>query len=359
MRAIVTLDPPSAPFLRDYPMPIYPVGLDHPLLARLPRARFGYSPKLVPWLRSHAHEYDRIIVNGLWNFASVGSSLALPKLDVPYFVYPHGMMDPWFREQYPLKHLLKQAFWLAFEGRLLSNAEAVLFTTEEEQRLAERQFWGHGYRGIVAGYGTQPPPADTPAQRAAFMALLPSLNDKPFLLFMSRIHPKKGCDLLVEAFARCAAEYPDVELVIAGPDSGGTKAALQEQANNRGVGNRIHWPGMLTGDAKWGAFRSAKAFVLPSHQENFGIVVAEALGCGTPVVITNKVNIWREIESEGAGFVTRDDTLGVEAGLRQMLRSSSNDIKRMSISAAETFRIHFDLSTNIERMLNIITTAHA
>lgn len=358
-REIVTLDPPDAPFLKDFPIKVHALGLGHPSLARLPMSRFGYSPHLTRWLKAHAADYDRIIVNGLWNYASVGAARVLPNLRVPYFVIPHGMMDPWFRAANPTKHLLKQAFWLLFEGRLLSHAEAVLFTTEEEQRLAAGVFWGHDYRGIVSGYGTQAPPAASPEQVAAFRAQAPDLGDRPFLLFLSRIHPKKGCDLLIEAFARCAPDNPELALVIAGPAAEGYKERLLSQAEALGIASRIHWPGMLAGDGKWGAYHSAKAFVLPSHQENFGIVVAEALGCGVPVMITNKVNIWREVQDGGAGIVTDDTVDGIEVGLRRLLSIREAEFCRMRASARAVFERHFDLRGNIQRLLNILATGQA
>ena len=122
-----------------------------------------------------------------------------------------------------------------------------------------------------------------------------------FLLFLSRIHEKKGCDLLLRAFAKIAAEYPELYLVVAGPDPMQLESRLRTQADRAGIGHRVYWPGMLQGAAKYGAFRCAEAFVLPSHQENFGIVVAEALACGTPVLISDQVNIWREILESGVG----------------------------------------------------------
>ena len=152
---------------------------------------------------------------------------------------------------------------------------------------------------------------------------LPELKGRKFILFLSRIHPKKGVDLLIQAFARHAKTFPEIDLVIAGPDQTGSKSALQKLARELGVDNRIYWPGMLSGDAKWGAFRSAEFFVLPSHQENFGIVVAEAMALSKPVLITNKVNIWREIEADGAGLVVNDDVEGIAAGLRKMCELSA------------------------------------
>ncbi len=222
--------------------------------------RYGFTPAFIPWLKAHARDYDRIIVNGFWNFAAFGASIALRNKPVPYYVYTHGMMDPWFRRQYPVKHWVKQAHWLACEGPLLSRAAAVLFTADDELSRASDAFFGYRYKEIVAGYGTAEPPVATDAMTHAFRKAVPGLKDRRFLLFMSRIHPKKGCDLLVETFAKVAQSAPEVDLVMAGPDQTLWQPALIAIADRQGMASRIHWPGMLQGDAKWGRVSMFRRF---------------------------------------------------------------------------------------------------
>ena len=294
-----------------------------------------------------------IVVNGLWNYASVGASLILPSLNAPYVVYPHGMMDPWFRHAYPLKHWLKQAFWLLFEGRLVRHARAVLFTTEEEMVLARGGFLGHPYREQVVGYGTGDVPGNARTQLDAFHSLLPALGERPYLLFLGRIHPKKGCDLLIHAWAAIAQQRPDLQLVIAGPDQTGWVKELRKLAERIGVDASIHWPGMVIGDAKWGAFRGAEAFILPSHQENFGVAVAEALACRTPVLISDKVNIWREVKASGAGLVEADTLTGTRRLLQSFLALDTAAKERMRDAARRCFTEHFDLRLSARKVLNL------
>src|SRR5262249_34461238 len=129
----------------------------------------------------------------------------------------------------------------------------------------------------------------------------------------------------------------------AGPDQSGWQAELQERAAKLGVAKRIHWPGMISADVKLGAYRAAEAFVLPSHSENFGIVVAEALACGTPVLITDRVNIWREVERSGAGLVARDDRAGVEAMLLRFLTADAGERRAMRAAARPCFLEHFEI----------------
>jgi len=346
-REIVSLDPPDAPFLANFPIPVYPLGLGHfnPRTLSNHFIRFGYTPKFIPWLLANYSRYDCIIVNGLWHYGSVGASLALIGRPIPYFVFSHGMMSPWFRHQNILKHYLKQIFWLLFDGRLLRHATAVFFTSEEELRLARGEFWGHTYRGTVIQYGAADVTGTPAEQIREFRAALPALGDRPFLLFMGRIHKVKGCDILVRAFAKVAKQHPGLALVIAGPDQTEWVPRLTSMAATLGVGDEIYWPGMLRGEAKWGALRAAVAFVLPSHQENFGVVVAEALACGTPVLITDKVNIWREIEADGAGLVEADTEDGIVSLIEQFLSLPADAVNLMRLNARQCFERHFNMKT--------------
>ena len=355
VREVATLDPPDSPLIEAFPMKVHALGRPR-TGSRLPWRRlqehWGYAPDMIPWLLSKRGQYDIMIVEGLWNYSAFAASCVLPGGPTPYFVFAHGMMDPWFRQTYPLKHLAKQAFWLVGEGRLLAGARSVLFTCEEERRKARGQFWGHRpYRETVVGYGASVPPARTAALETAFRAAAPKLGDRPYLLFLSRIHPKKGCDLLIGAFAAIADDQPDLDLVMAGPDGVGWRAVLEAQGQTLGVTDRIHWTGPIYDDAKWGALYGADAFVLPSHQENFGIAVAEALGCGTPVLISNKVDIWREIETAGAGIVTADTIDGATEGLRAWLGKDANTRDAMRQSARALFQEQFDVAVSAPALI--------
>jgi glycosyltransferase involved in cell wall biosynthesis len=243
-----------------------------------------------------------------------------------------------------MKNLAKQIFWLMLDGRALRDANSVLFTTEEERDRARGSFKGYTYHERVVVTGTADVTIQRETQIAAFKDLVPNLADRRFLLFLSRIHPKKGCDLLLRAFAQCADRYPDVDLVMAGPDQVGWKPKLEEMARELGIAHRIHWTGMLNGDAKWGAFLSAEAFVLPSHQENFGVVVAEAMACKLPVLITNKVNTWREVQTSGGGLVASDDLDGMSKLLQTFLALPATERHDMRQKAREGFLTYFDVA---------------
>jgi len=350
---LLTLDPPGSVVVPDYPGSIFAVGQPP---ARTLSSLYRYSPKFVPALRERLASYDAVIVSGLWRYHALGAVRALRGSGVPTFVFTHGMLDPWFRKRYPWKHVIKQVSWWIAEGPLLNSANGVLFTCEEERVLARNAFWPYAVNAACVGYGTCDVADDAPAQIAAFRAALPQLASRRFLLFLSRIHEKKGCDLLIDAFAGIARDQPDLDLVIAGPDQSGLVARLRAQAEGFGFGlaGRIHYPGLLTGDAKFGAFRAAEAFALTSHQENFGIVVAEALACRTPVLISDKVNIWREVVEDGAGLVESDTLEGARRLLRRFFDLSPEDRSAMRQHARGCFEQRFRLDSVADRLMALI-----
>jgi glycosyltransferase involved in cell wall biosynthesis len=140
------------------------------------------------------------------------------------------------------------------------------------------------------------------------------------------------------------SELPaDLDLVIAGPDQVGWVPELQSLAKKLGVAGRIHWPGMLKDDVKWGAFRCAQALILPSHQENFGVTLAESLACETPVLMSDKVNIWREVQSANAGLVEPDTLEGTRNLIRRFNALSDAERAQMARSARTGFLKYFDV----------------
>ncbi|CAN5190968.1 glycosyltransferase [soil metagenome] len=314
-------------------------------------------PRATQWLRAHGQHYDVAIVSGLWNISTLTARLALPGGRLPYVLFTHGMLDPYFRQANPVKSWIKQALWLVNEGILVRRADRVLFTCEEEQQLAAQSFRPYSARGRVVAFGTADAPPDAVAQVEAFRTHIPELDSRRFLLFLSRLHPKKGLDLLIRAFAGAVREAvvpDDVDLVIAGPDLHGLGNELKELAEAEGISARVHWPGMLKGDPKWGAFRAAEAFILSSHQENFGIVVAEAMACGRPVLLSNKVNIWREVAADGAGLIADDTLEGTEDLLRRFFGMSEQERHVMGEDARAAFLRRYDMESAIEDLEHLL-----
>jgi glycosyltransferase involved in cell wall biosynthesis len=345
---VVSIDPPSAPFLREFPLEVAALG---------PGSVLGYSARLTPWLREHARNYDCVIIHGLWRYISFGSWLALRSIRMPYLVMPHGMLDPWFKHTYRLKHFKKWLFWPWTEYRVLRDAAAVVFTSEEERVRARESFWLYRCRETVGTHAISSPVGDDRAQRALFMQIYPQIAGKRVLLYLGRIHPLKGCDLLLSAFATVAQDEPDLHLVMGGPCHNGWVEQLRRQAQSLGVEHRVTWTGMLKGDLKWGAFHSAEAFILPSHLESFGVAVAEALACGVPVLISNKVQIWREIAAERAGIIESDNLAGTERLLRRWAALPVVERMQMIERARHCFANRFEAGRAAETISRILHQA--
>ena len=346
---VVTFDDPKASYLQRYDFPVHalgPVG-----------TTYGFNRKLVPWLKKNRHRFDGVVVNGLWQYCGLAAWLALAGKQ-PYVVFSHGMLDPYFKQAFPLKHLKKWLYWVPAEYRVLRDAYRVLFTSTAEKRLAEQSFWLHRWNPMVVPYGANKPSQKSPQELTdIFYQQCPEMRGKRFLLYLGRIHRKKGCDMLIEAFGKVASSDPGLELMMAGPDQQHWSVDLKKMAAEAGVSDRIHWPGMITGDAKWGAFTAAEAFILPSHQENFGIAVAEALACGTPVLLADKVNIAEDIANDGAGFMELDTLEGTINLLRRWIALPPEEKAAMSERAKDCYERRYDMQENAKAILRIFESA--
>jgi glycosyltransferase involved in cell wall biosynthesis len=343
---IVTFEQPEKSLEAGYDCPIHYAGPTY--------LKYGYAPGFTDWLRKNASRFSAVVVNGIWQYHSFSTWRVLRGSSIPYFVYTHGMLDPWFRRQYPLKHLKKTLYWPWAEYRVLRDARAVLFTSEEEKKQARDSFTLYRANEIVVNYGVPVPTGDSEAQREAFLTQFPQLRGRRILLFLGRLHAKKGCDLLIDAFSQVAHHDPALRLVMAGPDTVALGSNLRQQAERAGVRDAVVWPGMLTGDMKVGALRAAEAFVLPSHQENFGLAVAEALSCSVPVLISNKVNIWREVVEDHAGLVSDDSLTGTVRLLKDWLAMSQAGRERIARNAYTCFHSRFHIDSAARSLLTTL-----
>jgi len=313
---------------------------------------YRYSRTLWPWLRQHGGDYDRVIVNGIWQYLSFAAWRRYAGSSVPYYVFPHGMLDPWFKETFPLKHLKKWLYWPWAEYRVLRDAAAVIFTAEEERFQARKSFWLYRCREKVSPLGVEAPLISSNA-KSEFLSRYPQLQNSRNFLFLGRLHPKKGCDILLEAFARFRSN-DSISLILAGPDQVGWESDLRRQVTRLNLTNRVVFTGMLEGSMKQGAFASAEAFVLPSHQENFGISVVEALAVSVPVLISNRVNIWREIEADRAGYVESDDLAGTTRLVQRWIDTAPAEREMNRQNARRCFEQRFEINRAVDSLLQIL-----
>lgn len=349
---VVCLNHPDAPYLSNDPFPVHALGASS--------GSWGYHKDLEPWLRENMGSFDVVIVHGLWQYygyAAYRVWKSLSKNKRPYLlVMPHGMLDPYFQkaEGRKLKAIRNWLYWKLIERRIVNEADALLFTCQAELELARLTF--SPYRPSQQaniGYGVLPPPAYEDTFSIAFKECCMLPENEAYWLFLSRVHEKKGVDLLVHAYLTLQKKGRKLpHLVIAGP---GIETKYGQKIRElASTGQNIHFPGMLNGAAKWGAFYGAEAFILPSHQENFGIAVVEALACGKPVLISDQVNIWREILDEGAGLVGEDTEEGVVKLLTSWLLLENSDKLTMSSRAFATYRKYYSVMEAAKKMKSVL-----
>jgi glycosyltransferase involved in cell wall biosynthesis len=344
---VLCFDEPSAPWVKNNSYQVFAIGGAFSSYG----VNFGYFK----WLFKNAKHYDVVVFDGLWQFFIIGGYL-LKLLKVPYFVYTHGMLDPYFNLD-RIKYIKKLPVWFCFERNVIAMSKGVIFTCKEESELALRSFPFYNATPFISTLGVASPELETSRARETFLSQFPGLKEKQILLFLSRVHPKKGIDLLIDTLFK--ADLPDnLVFAIAGPGDENYISGLKKKAQQLGVSDRLHWLGSLFGELKWGAYYAADAFVLPSHQENFGIVVAEALSTGTPVLITNKVNIWREIEKSECGFVENDDIAGVNDLLNNWINLSDNEKDKMSINAYKCYTNNFSVDAAKNSLNNVLLTIY-
>jgi glycosyltransferase involved in cell wall biosynthesis len=344
----VTLDDPSAPFLRNLDFSVTALGPT--------RTKYAWNRRLLPWLRANAERYDGVVVHGLWQYCGLAVWRAFAG-SKPYMVFAHGMLDPYFKRAFPFKHVKKWVYWLLIEHWVLRDAYRVLFASSEEAHLARQSFGLNSWTSHIVSLGTGVPSGSESARRLAFLARFPHLGDRRFLLFLGRIDRKKGCDLLISAFLRAAALDPGLDLVMAGPDPKHWRADLNRAIARAGLASRVHWTGMLEGDEKWGAFHASEAFILPSHQENFGIAVAEAMACGKAVLLSDKVNIAHDIAAAGAGLMESDTADGTFRLISRWIAMKPEQRGRMEEAARQLFADRYDMRKNAREVGSLLYEA--
>jgi glycosyltransferase involved in cell wall biosynthesis len=351
---VVCLDDPNSDYLSGETFRIHALGQG--------RGSWNYHPVLFPWLNKHLPDYDAVILNGLWQFQgyALWKAAKCPKAP-PYYIFPHGMLDPWFQKMSvrPFKTLRNWFFWKIIQQRIVHHAAGLLFTCQEERRLARQPFRPYSPRQeTVVGLGLPEPPEYDAKMKTAFAEKCPEMKGESYFLFLGRIHPKKGVDFLIKAYSalcRSTVNSPFPNLVIAGPGLETSYGKnMQKLASEICPSNSISWPGMLTGDAKWGALYNCEVFVLPSHQENFGIAVVEALACGRPVLISDQVNIWREIKEDGAALVQKNSVTGTTRLFLDWVGLSTEAKSNMAVQAKTCFLRHFSIESSSRKLLAAI-----
>ncbi len=266
---------------------------------------WGTSLPLAKALKEKISEVDIAHIHSLYMFHSAVSAYYCGKFQTPYVIRPHGTLNPFIYKRHRFR---KKIVEILFQDRAIRRASGMHFVTEEEMMLAGNLTFGAPGFVVPLGLDIDEYPFDS--SKGKLVSRFPELNGKKIILFLGRINFQKGLDILVNAFAAVARERDDVHLLIAGPDDNGYGKKVSAWLKKENVDTKTTLAGMLQGEEKLDAFHISSVFVLPSYSENFGIAVLEAMACGLPVIVSDKVNLWHEVVAAKAGEVAPCDAEG-------------------------------------------------
>lgn len=258
---------------------------------------------------------DILHFHGVWDPLLKATADIARKRGIPYIVAPHGMLDPWSLSQ----RRLKKQVALALGYRAMLNDAAFLHLLNRDEADLLRPLKLTAQSEIIPNGVSPQDLAHLPA-RGEFRSAHPELGTSPFILFLSRLHYKKGLDYLADAFKALVTKHSDVRLVVAGPDDG-ARSAFEDQIPP-GLKTRVHVIGPIFGHEKYAAFRDAACFCLPSRQEGFSMAILEAMACGTPVVISTHCH-FPEVTGAGAGEVVPLETPAITEALSRVLSDTA------------------------------------
>jgi glycosyltransferase involved in cell wall biosynthesis len=299
-----------------------------------------YSRQFKYFIDNEITRFGIIHIHGLYRFPSTYTAYQARKQRVPYVISPHGALDPFLYRKSSRSVLLKRLYERWFELPNLRMAGSIHYTAEGERKLTE--FLGLNAPSFVVPNGIDwqkfvhlPGPG---AFRNAH-----NLGDVPLVLFLGRLHVKKGLDLLITAFDDVCRKIPNVKLAIVGPENDDYGQKVRRWVHERGLDSHVHFIGHLDYDEVIQAYVDADVFVLPSYTENFGMTVVEAMACGLPVVISDQVNIHTEVAEAGAGRITRCDANEVAHELIDLLNDPDQRSK-MGMAGRHEARVRYSWS---------------
>jgi glycosyltransferase involved in cell wall biosynthesis len=295
----------------------------------LTRQTRGWSRSFQSRLRQQAVRADVIHSHGLWMFPNLYARQAAVRAGIPLVISPRGMLERWSLGRSRMK---KFVAWQLFERKNLAAA-ALLHVTSDSEGCFLRKLGLRPPIAVIPNGVDIPDPKSLP-WRDVIERKHPALIGKRWLLFLSRIHPKKGVSELLRAWRDLEAEFPDWQLVVAGPDLDGHGKVARERAAALGLGKRATFTGPLAGIEKESALANAELFVLPTHSENFGVAIAEALAFALPVVTTRNAP-WRELETHRCGWWIELTNCTLVRCLRMALSSHSAELREMGSRGRE------------------------
>jgi len=323
---------------------------------------FKYSRPLQTWLDENVRSFDVVHIHAVFNHSSIAAARSCRKYLVPYVVRPLGTLDPWSMQQ---KSLKKSLFWTLAGKRMLKRAATIHYTAQAEFDLVKDSLGlTHGSvvpLGIGSSDSVLGPQASSPARApntdcdSRGQARTPAVPARrgPYILFLSRLHPKKGLDVLIKAFVAVhkSQEFSEWRLVIAGDGNRAYINSLKQLVSSNSADLIVNFIGWVSGDEKLDVLRNASLLVLPSSQENFGLCVLEALAEGVPVVVSRDVNLAKDIADAGAGWISAIDVVGLENSLSEAMADNEQRLHRGVAGKAFSQNFSWEsIAEKLERM---------
>lgn len=297
-----------------------------------PFRRYKFSVDLLRWLLTNSAEFDIAHIHALFSPISTAAATVSRYKKLPYILRPLGTLDP---ADLRKKKQLKKLYAALWERHNLAGAAAIHFTSNQEAKVSER--FGTHTKDLVIPLGVRPPQQGLlRGKDESIRAKFGITNEKLLVLFMSRIDPKKGLDLLIPTLERLLVKNCDFHFVLAGtnPQDPNYEQNIQQQIKNSTITSCTTITGFVTGELKAALLQAADVFVLPSYYENFGIAVAEAMVAGTPVVISDQVHIWEEVQDAEAGWVCACEVEALTNSLGEALLNTE-ELRRRGAKAQE------------------------
>ena len=312
------------------------ISLDNRIL------KYGFSLKLIFWLLKNRKNYDLFIVHGLWQFITLASRFLLKG---KYLVFTHGMLDPYFGTE-KFKTLKKKIYWFLFEKKNLLKAKFVLSNSKKEFHQFKNTFVNtNGIKFKIVNYGLFPKSIDFKINKEKFLKKFPFVKNKETILYMNRIDPKKGCDLLIKSFAKIKNKR-NYLLLIAGDTNSDYGKEMIKLKNELKQENHIYFLNFLKDQIKWGAYEYSNFSILPSHGENFGVSIIESLYAKTPVICSNKVGISNYIKKYKAGMVIKNNEQSIISTLEKSFHLNEEKNKKLKENSFKCFNDNFNYSNN-------------
>ncbi len=297
-------------------------------------------------LRQKVPGSDLVLIHSLYQFTSTFAAHYCRKFSVPYILRPHGTLDPFlvYRRRWPLKW----AYINLFEKKNFNSAAAVQYSSQMEEEMTH-QFMTVTSPSLVIPEGINLESFAELPQRGTFRTKYPATAGKILVLFLSRFHQKKGIELLIRAFARVKRRGSNAHLVLAGSGDSDYVKRIPQILRDAGISDSATITGQLSDLEKLSALADADLFALPSYGENFGIAVVEAMACGLPVLISDKVGICREIANAGAGVVTPCDPERIAEAMESLIKDPRSRA-RLGERGRRLVHAQFSMDRMAERM---------